>query len=415
MSETHIKQFRGNWVRAEIFELVEAETISVKEAWLLLVIDNFVVRGKHDCFASNSYLATKVQTKERQVVEMISKLRGMGLLVQTGFDGRKRYLSTSWSHLPTAGQTSEKSLGCLAENREADTRKTATIITKGNIQEELPPSIPPDGGKRELHPRWLRMAVRLATSIRKTRKLPDNTKEATWARPLEALHRTDGFPIPKIKEVLDWYRSKWEELDLNATTGHFIPVAMNGASFRRKFSAIEGAMARSSSTPISQGSAPASSVQLKPGSQSEADWEELRDALSSKGFNQVRHGPEFILAMKNYRNRLSRVAIELRDTELARQKKEQEENDGQFTTHGWGADRQGLRILEDIVPVFRYSYRHWIVNQVSEWTEWGQDMTPFSPGGKHFTRFLNNLLRELDLNYEWDKPIEEVLFPKGVS
>ena len=74
MTEHHEKQFRGNWAKAEIFELVEEGEITIKEAWLLLIIDNFVHYGGKDCFASNSYLGSKMQIKYQCVWVIVNPM-----------------------------------------------------------------------------------------------------------------------------------------------------------------------------------------------------------------------------------------------------------------------------------------------------------------------------------------------------
>jgi len=87
--------FKGNFVKAEIFELVETHKISIKEAWCLLVIDNLQLYGQ-DISISNKALGERLQIKEDMVGKIISKLKGMGILVQTRFDGRKRWLNIDW-------------------------------------------------------------------------------------------------------------------------------------------------------------------------------------------------------------------------------------------------------------------------------------------------------------------------------
>lgn len=54
--------------------------------------------AKGGCFASNEYLGAVLRLKRDTVSRLVSQLKAKGLLKQTGFDGRKRYLKPE---LPT--------------------------------------------------------------------------------------------------------------------------------------------------------------------------------------------------------------------------------------------------------------------------------------------------------------------------
>lgn len=50
------------------------------------------LNAKGGCFASNEYLGAVLRLKRDTVSRLVSQLKKKGLLKQTGFDGRKRYL-----------------------------------------------------------------------------------------------------------------------------------------------------------------------------------------------------------------------------------------------------------------------------------------------------------------------------------
>ena len=99
----------------EVISMVEEGEISCKEAVLLMVIDSLTKYKGKACFASNDYLGSRIHSKEWQVRNMIKHLKKLGILKQTGFDGRRRFLTTVWSNSRGAdrwkitGQTGEKS------------------------------------------------------------------------------------------------------------------------------------------------------------------------------------------------------------------------------------------------------------------------------------------------------------------
>lgn len=147
MVEEHKKQFTGWWIPAYVIELFEDRTINAKELILLATIHEFVHRGK-GCFASNEYLGNLVHVAEEQVRRMISHLKELGLVVQTGFDGRKRWLSVPWSMEPqkSGGQTQQKSGDCPNEkvghikqvNKQASRSTRSLKRTRGRSTKRPP-------------------------------------------------------------------------------------------------------------------------------------------------------------------------------------------------------------------------------------------------------------------------------------
>jgi hypothetical protein len=84
MSETK-KEFRGVWIRASLWR---RKDLTWFEKCLIAEIDCFA----NNCFASNAYLAEIMNTTESRLSNALSKLRGMGLIIDAGFNGRVRQI-----------------------------------------------------------------------------------------------------------------------------------------------------------------------------------------------------------------------------------------------------------------------------------------------------------------------------------
>ncbi|XDD56286.1 helix-turn-helix domain-containing protein (plasmid) [Leptospira sp. WS4.C2] len=57
-----------------------------------LYAEIFSLDARGGCFASNEYLGTVLRLKRDTISRLVSELKKKGLLKQTGFDGRKRFL-----------------------------------------------------------------------------------------------------------------------------------------------------------------------------------------------------------------------------------------------------------------------------------------------------------------------------------
>lgn len=84
-------RFTGIFIPVEILEMKE---LSPLEMMLLSWIDALQCKEKGGCFASNKYLAEKLNLKDKSVSEMITKLKKLNLIRQLSFDGRERILIT---------------------------------------------------------------------------------------------------------------------------------------------------------------------------------------------------------------------------------------------------------------------------------------------------------------------------------
>lgn len=96
--EQHEYQFRGCWFPPVLMDMIADKKVSLPGAVLLMLVDSLCRHGGKDCWASNEYLGKRLGLSGERVRKIISELRKSGLLIQTGFDGRSRFLSTAWSN-----------------------------------------------------------------------------------------------------------------------------------------------------------------------------------------------------------------------------------------------------------------------------------------------------------------------------
>ena len=81
---------KGIWIPIEIWKMKQLDLV---EKFLLAEIDSFMSSDK-DCDILNATFAEKLGVSESKIVKSISKLKSLGLIMQTFFDGRKRHLKS---------------------------------------------------------------------------------------------------------------------------------------------------------------------------------------------------------------------------------------------------------------------------------------------------------------------------------
>lgn len=91
--EQYEREFKGIWIPKEVYL---SEAISWTGKLIYLEIDSFTSTDK-DCFVSNEYLAKKFDISDRMVRKCLEQLKAEGWIVQTRFDGKKRYLRTCYN------------------------------------------------------------------------------------------------------------------------------------------------------------------------------------------------------------------------------------------------------------------------------------------------------------------------------
>lgn len=90
------RDFKGVWIPKEVWL---DERLSALDKIILVEIDS-LDNGDKGCFASNQYLAEFCQCSERKVRDAISKLKKYNYIHVENFDGRKRFIQSTWQNLP---------------------------------------------------------------------------------------------------------------------------------------------------------------------------------------------------------------------------------------------------------------------------------------------------------------------------
>lgn len=103
--EENQKKFKGVWIPAEIWENSD---ISWLEKCLWAEISALGTE-KDPCYASNQYLASKLNSTPASIANMISKLRHLKLVRDMCFDGRKRWMVALTCGLTLTQPTGEPS------------------------------------------------------------------------------------------------------------------------------------------------------------------------------------------------------------------------------------------------------------------------------------------------------------------
>jgi len=157
------QKFTGYWIPAELGNLGLSKT----EQMLLSLIDSLDAPAPDYCFASNKYLAEHMDLSESRISFYLTKFKRMGLIIEVGFDGRRRRiacLKENWYKRDFEKEQSNSKKELCVKTRTEGTRNhvgrprenTYHIIKKitkkkNNTLEESasPPVCPPDGGEKE--------------------------------------------------------------------------------------------------------------------------------------------------------------------------------------------------------------------------------------------------------------------------
>lgn len=115
--EEHKKEFTGVWIPRAIVEDTDL-------TWLQRAIYAEISCYK-ECFATNRHISKVTGCSERYVSEAIQLLKEKGYIVQTRFDGRKRYLKAVYDNFSSQGRTTV--LGSIEPQFHADTNPSSTI------------------------------------------------------------------------------------------------------------------------------------------------------------------------------------------------------------------------------------------------------------------------------------------------
>lgn len=126
MSEQE-RKFEGIWIPREIWL---DEDLDIIEKCLLVEV-NSLSKEDNICYASNEYFAKFFQCSERKVSSSIARLIALGLVEQTGFDGRKRFLRTRVANFARLGSKNceQNNITNSIDDKENIKRNEETDIT----------------------------------------------------------------------------------------------------------------------------------------------------------------------------------------------------------------------------------------------------------------------------------------------
>jgi len=123
--EEHKRAFKGIWIPKEVWQ---HPYLGIFEKCLWAEIDS--LDNEKGCIASNTYLANLMGVTEKHISKTITKLKKYGLIIQNGFDGRTRVLTSIKISCPTQerNQTTQNCVGSLHQNVNSDYSKLRSPI-----------------------------------------------------------------------------------------------------------------------------------------------------------------------------------------------------------------------------------------------------------------------------------------------
>lgn len=245
--ENHKQQFRGVWTPAEVIALLEEGKINCQEMVLLNIIDSLVTPDR-GCFATNQYLGERIGLSADRAKRLISNLKSLGLVRQVAFDGRRRYLETSWSRIVAHGR---KRPGRVGGNALAHFKVPPTGEPKNNNNKGKPRVKPrgPCGGtmpfiklsnkSSNTTPSEFdfQCAQTLHDIVSNARRRRGRWSHKKWANEFRILRQELENGQERIQKALDFYK-----LNVNKKG---IPKIDGPPSFRRCFNWLEDSLARS--------------------------------------------------------------------------------------------------------------------------------------------------------------------------
>lgn len=425
MTESRVNQeFRGTWLPKHIHELFDEGKISALETMLLSTIDSF--SGDDGCFASNQFLADRMSTTDRHIRRMVSKMKGMGLVVQTAFDGRKRYLKTKWMGVGTGPSCPLREDEIVRAER---TNSSGLPTYKENKVESKPPLTPPGGNENAgefdffnggngkgrkrrssesppASPIDIERAVKLSNALLEKKQMNrtfSKRDKLRWADYFRHLRYSAKGGPDRIGKVLDWYT---ENLGLQ-----WVPEAWTAKQFRDKFISIEAAMTR----PVQKDSAglPPEAAELPP--EAVRVVEDLLTYRWPKGSeNQVQSvvGQSWI-EYEKFSKWIFRIKDELEADRKAKQATYQSDRSEKHKDEFCRIDHLArfARHVDEIRSAPSHFIKQWmlrVLEDVSDWDGWSGNLGSFAIkiDGKQFQAMGRDWAGNWSEEKEWDRLME---------
>ena len=185
------RDFKGIWIPKAIWLM----DISANEKILLSEISS-LDKGE-GCFATNKYLSDFLGVTENRISVMISKLKGLHLLEQSSFNGRRRFLKTKADLVKTQRQPIKKHKGSIGKNTN-----TQNINTITNTIISSTPKKSETIFRAEVVDCYYDCIEYFDTHLHpKTKAITSN-----WLDTIEKMNRIDKIPFEKIVDIVRWAR-----------------------------------------------------------------------------------------------------------------------------------------------------------------------------------------------------------------
>lgn len=150
-----IRDFKGIWIPKEIWF---DERLSPLDKIVLMEIDSLDC-GENGCYASNKWLSSRCQCSERKITEAISKLKKLGMITFSAFDGRTRTLRSCLEKTATPPSknheaASQKLLHSNKESNKGSNKEKSISIDDDDGFEEFWDAYPKKVEKKAAQAIW---------------------------------------------------------------------------------------------------------------------------------------------------------------------------------------------------------------------------------------------------------------------
>ncbi|TGM95027.1 helix-turn-helix domain-containing protein [Leptospira levettii] len=168
----------GVWIADQL------DRLKINHSLKRLLAEIISLDAKGGCFASNQYLADLLNLKVNTISKNISELKRLGLVKQTKFDGRKRFLAPSVDFYKTKPIEPQKNLTqdgikikeSQLEKEKAELEKNPSLYTLSTLYLENTLKKSFDDFKNWGKERLSRSSYLILESISDPEKLPKDLK-----------------------------------------------------------------------------------------------------------------------------------------------------------------------------------------------------------------------------------------------
>jgi len=213
-------RFTGIFIPVEILQRTDLTTL---EMLLLSWIDALYCDIRGGCFASNEYLASRLQVKENTIAKSLTKLRSLGLIEDVHFDGRIRVIRATLHKAVDESQSKSALDLNPTQDVEGWIKIQPSIGEKSNIDKSLNQSIKPptplkgealragefDSGKEKPTSKKNSNEAKTITDLLVSHIMSWNPKFKSpnlecWYRDADRMLKLDGRQYQDILDVIDW-------------------------------------------------------------------------------------------------------------------------------------------------------------------------------------------------------------------